>query len=450
MTNLFLTRDKFMKQFPPVKISKSEFVDIFRVTYKGDPSLSSIFDLSNIQSNKSVIKSTSDARYKNKTKIIEYFYDVIVANRYKYLDTFYNSYFHFDNPYELKWDKNSTTPLVELGKLEPSLLDEFNYSEIDKDRFIEILEYFIENNLTIVSVQKNDGARVLIRNLNYQDILHLTKITNTSKCRVSFWQTLLNVYNDLVLEDRFFAPSSIGLYLRTKANGTINFNNFFYLFQQYQPKASILNPFTIYWILENYFKGRRLFTPVLSWCSYLMAFYHSDYESYVGVDVMKNVCDRAEFLATYYSTLNQSNAERHVDIWCRPSESLLHCSKFMKTYTNYFDTVLWCPPYFDMEIYQSNNQSVTNYPDYEEWLEKYFHQTVLLVNAVCKRGSKIGVIMNDYSNLQGRYYPLIQDFVKILRLHFSLVNIIELANRVSPLRVNKRSRSEKLFIFQKE
>lgn len=440
----FLTLERFLSYFPPIEMSKQEFANTFRVTYKNNPTLNEIFDENKILNGKSVIKSLDDSRYLNRYEIIDYFYDIIIANRYKYLELFYNSYFGFKNPYLLKWNAD---PLVSVSNIDPQALYALNTADLQDKR--ELLEAILEKGITKVSVQKNDLARIMIRNLNYLDILHTTRILNTSKSKVSFWETLINVYNKLTLEDRFFAPSSIGLYLRKKTGDQINYNNFFYLFQQYQPKASILNPFTVYWLLQNVFKGKTLFTPVLSWSSYLTAFFHSDYNYYVGVDVIPRVCERAQSLVGYYRTLKPNNINKEVEIYCQPSESLLHSPDFLERFDQFFDTVLWCPPYFNMEIYEGEEQSINLYPDYQQWLNKYYKATVQLCYRVTPKGALIGIIMNDYYLLDGSFYPLIKDFHAVTDQYFTLVNVIELINRTSPLRVNKKNRTEKLFIYIK-
>ena len=443
----FLSLDEFLDFFPRINLTKSQFYNTFRITYKNNPTLKELFDEKNIAEKKSVIRSTEDARYLNREKIVDYFYDIIIDHRYLYLSKFYKSYFEFKNPYTLKWNVD---PLMTRHVLDGDLLDSVNNTSDDELR-LEVMESILEEPLERVSLQKNDAMRIMIRNLNYLDILHTTRITNTSKSRVSFWETLLKVYNELSLEDRFFAPSSIGLFLREKKGEAINYNNFFYLFQQYQPKASILNPYTVYWILENYFNGERLFTPVLSWSSYLAAFFHTKhYREYVGVDVIPRVCDRARSLARYYEELQPLNASRKVTIYCQPSESLLQDAPFRKKYNRYFDSVLWCPPYFDMEIYEGENQSIRKYPEYGEWLENYFRATVELCYFTTKRNAIIGVIMNDYYTLDGQYYPLIEDFNLILLEYFKLTQIVELVNRTSPLRVNKKGRTERLFLYIRE
>jgi hypothetical protein len=319
----------------------------------------------------------------------------------------------------------------------------------------------IDEPLWGLSLQKNDASRRIIRNLNYLDILHQTKVTNTVKAKTSFWQTFINAYNLLILEDRFFAPSSIGQFLKAKnSTNDINYNVFFYLFQQYQPKASILNPYTINWMLKNIFQGTKLLTPVLSWDSYLVAFMHSDWEHYVGIDVMKGICDRSQFLFDHYQNelkpILTSKAEiarlnrKKIDIYCQPSESLLYDQQFTTQYHNYFDCILMCPPYFNMEIYPEGEQSTDSYPTYGEWLTKYWEDTVILSYMVLAPGKRFAFIINNYVSLKKDEYPLIQDLNLIALKYFKLVGAFSLLNRVSPLRVNKKGRTEMLFVYEKE
>jgi hypothetical protein len=268
------------------------------------------------------------------------------------------------------------------------------------------------------------------------------------------------MYNKLQLEDRFFAPSSIDLFLKDKGTvnerkpgtGGINYNNLFYLFQAYQPKASIFNPYSICWILRNLLgtaSSRRLFTPVLSWGSYIPAFMHSEYTEYLGVDVMPSVCKKAEFLGQYYADFGAPYNSKHITIKCTPSERLADDPVFLKHYDSYFDTVLLCPPYFDMEIYSEGEQSILSYPDYDDWLNKYWRQTVN-VSAHCLRsGGVFAMIANDYNTLTGEVKNITHDLDRIAKEFFNPVDIYYLQNRTSPLRVNAKDRTERLFIYRK-
>ena len=454
---MFLTLADFLAYFPNINITKDEFVKKFVVTYSNRPTLADLFAL------KSVIKDQDDPRYINRDQIIDYFYDIIIVNRQKYLTEFYRSYFELPDFYGLKWDGVKILNECKVNYDEKNFIDTWiNYIEHPDQYKIKMLEKFnllIDQPLPGLSLQKNDLSRKMVRNLNYLDILHNTSVTNTCKSKTSFWQTLINVYNQLELEDRFFAPSSIGLFLREKSGNTINYNNFFYLFQQYQPKASILNPYTINWILKNLFSGKKLFTPVLSWVSYLIAFMHSDWDHYVGVDVMQSVCNRTQFLFDYYKktikpTLKiQTEIDRlnrkSIDLYCQPSESLLYDDQFISKYNDYFDAILLCPPYFNMEIYPQGQQSIDLYPNYDDWLTHYFEDTVALCHFVLKKGKRFGFIINNYVSLKKDEYPLIQDLNLIALKYFKLVGAYNLLNRVSPLRVNHKKRTEMLFLYEK-
>ncbi len=456
---MFLTLADFLSYFPLIDITKEEFVKKFIVTYSGRPTLEDLFNL------KSVIKTTDDPRYVNRDQIITYFYDVVIVNRHKYLTEFYKSYFELPDFYGLKWDGVNIHTPFNVNFDHPTFISAWtNYldnpdKKTNKELMLTEFNKIIDQPLSGLSLQKNDLSRKMVRNLNYLDILHNTQVTNTCKSKTSFWQTLINVYNKLELEDRFFAPSSIGLFLREKNGDMINYNNFFYLFQQYQPKASILNPYTINWILKNVFTGTKLFTPVLSWVSYLIAFMHSDWEHYVGVDVMKGVCNRAQFLFDHYQKELKSQMtskkeidrlnKKQIDLYCQPSESLLYDDQFVDKYQDYFDAILLCPPYFNMEIYPEGEQSISLYPSYDEWLSKYWEDTVALCHLVLKKGQRFGFIINNYVSLKKDEYPLIQDLNVISLKYFKLVGAYNLLNRVSPLRVNHKKRTEMLFVYEK-
>jgi hypothetical protein len=431
---MFLTLDKFLAHFPPIQISKEEFAENFTVMYSKPQSLAAIFALVPAGRGKPIIKKPeTDRRYLNQDKVIEYFYEIIIRNRDKYLTCFYESYFQFKDPDTMKWE----------GVNLLSKKQDFEHE--------------------VISLQKNDPSRRLIRNLFYLELLDLTEVTNTVKSHVSFWGALDNMYNKLQLEDRFFAPSSVDLFLKDKGTKReqqtgvreINYNNLFYLLQAYQPKASIFNPYSIKWIMDNVldhhlgYKGKSIFTPVLSWGSYMAAFMHSDYQEYVGIDVMPSVCDKVEFMADWYSQKSSKYAQKKTKIYCQPSETLLTDKTFLKKYQNNFDCVLVCPPYYDMEIYHEGPQSLELYPDYNQWLQMYWGKTVEMCCKITKKGGIFAMIANDYKSLDGESYPLVEDLHQQVSSCYQLVQTYYLQNRTSPLRVNTKDRTERLFIYRK-
>jgi hypothetical protein len=435
---MFLSLDDFLKHFPLMEISKADFAKQFKVMYATPQTLQQIFDREPTGRGKPIIKTLDDKRYVAREELIEYLYEIVIRNRHKYLTFFYQAYFEFKDPRKMNW-KN---------------IDLISSTKID--------------DYTVISLQKNDDSRHIVRNIFYLELLDLTKVTNTVKSRVSFWRSLENMYNKLELEDRFFAPSSIDLFLRAKGTKKealsgqkeINYNNLFYLFQAYQPKASIFNPYSIKWIMDNVFpkylsqsqsqSGYRIFTPVMSWASYLIGFMHSDkYQEYFGVDVMPSVCDKCEQLAFWYQQL-EPKFNKKVTIRCQPSETLLDDKEFMAKQREYFDVTLICPPYFDMEIYHEGPQSTELYPNYDEWLQRYWKDTVRVIHNVTKPGGVLAVIANDYQTLDGESYPLTSDLNKITSQYFGLEEMFYLQNRTSPLRVNAKDRTERLFIYRRK
>lgn len=464
----FLSLSEFLGHFPPVEISRDEFCHKFRVSYKSVPSLHQLFNLEC----PTVIKDTNDKRYIKREAIIDYFYDIVVTNRHKYLTEFYNSYFALHSPYELKWDLPVTKSIQTGDDPNGVILPGYRQlgDESDESDQLSELDDILDHQLPSISLQKNDHSRIVIRNLNYIDLLHKTCITNSVKSGVPFWQSLLDVYNNFLLADRMFCPSSLDQFLSPKnkssVEGDVNYNIFYYLYQAYQPKASIINPYTLNWIFKHQMvpryatnaTGLRMLTPVLSWCSYLMAFMHApQWTEYVGIDVMPTVCERAGYLFDYYKSIRDSLKPadqlildcKKMKIYNTPSESLLYNNKFLNQYYEYFDSVIMCPPYYNMEIYPCGKQSIDSFPTYDAWLAGYWEQTVIMSWMCLKPGGRFLFIINDYTSLQGEYYPLIRDLNRITLRYFDLVGAYELVNRGSPLRVNQKARTEMLFVYEK-
>jgi len=439
---MFLTLDIFLKHFPSITMTREQFKYKFTVMYAIPQTLNDIFSLvpskySKAGNPKLVIKdATKDRRYLRQEDIIDYFYEIIITGRHKYLSCFYKAYFEFKDPMSLDWNTSDCKKILST----PEIFKPYS----------------------VVSSQKNDASRRIVRNLFYLQLLDETRITNTVKSHVSFWTSLCNMYNKLQLEDRFFAPSSIDTFLKEKKtikDGiTINYNALYYIFQMYQPKASIFNPYTIKWTMDNLLvphiktktiKGNlSIFTPVLSWGSYLIAYMHStDFNKYVGVDVMPTVCKKCEFLGKWYRNLSTKFKNKKTEFYCQPSESLLHNKSFK--YNNTFDCALICPPYYDMELYSEGKQSIDTYKDYNSWINGYWEQTVKLCHICLQSGGVFAFIGNDYNSLKNKTITLTKDLQNITEKYFKLVNMVYLQNRTAPMRVNAKDRTERMYIYIK-
>ena len=112
-------------------------------------------------------------------------------------------------------------------------------------------------------------------------------------------------------------------------------------------------------------------------------------EEYVGVDVIKKVCDTTAQIA------NENNIKNK--IYCCPSETLYYNEPFMKKYTNYFDYKFFSPPYYELELYEGDLQSTAQYKTYEEWLEKYWNVTMKLCYSLLKENRQLMFVISGYT-----------------------------------------------------
>lgn len=291
-----------------------------------------------------------------------------------------------------------------------------------------------------ISIQKNDASKRIIRNLFCVELLMNTHIRTSLPNKETFLMSWKNMFHKWNIDDRYFTPSVISQMMKG--------NPIHYFFQQYQPKASILNPYTIYWLLEFYFpkivpKTDTLFTPVLSWGSYALAFAHSpSWKTYIGLDVMHVACQKTQFI---------------LDTYCIKKSYKIHChsSEFMNDIMSpsSVDLVLMCPPYFEMEIYTDsiNMQSTTIYKSYQDWLNGYWIKTVQNVYATLVENGIFSYIIGNYTDYATKIqYDLVSDLASSIDTRqFSFVDKFELVNRTSPLRNNTKIRSEYLFVFKK-
>jgi hypothetical protein len=422
---MFLTQNDFLKEigaFDKVfSNNPNKFIREVIVLYRNPVSISEF--IQNMPSD--------DKRNQNLNEWISYFHNVLTTNRIEVLSKFYNSYLYTE----------------EIDTLFSKPLFRESLNDLYKNLFNETEK--------TIYVQRNDKTKRILRNIYAKEILNDTTITNSIKGKPNFWESLYNFFQGH-LDDRLFAPSSIHLYLRDKTLQTP-----IYLLQQYQSKASIINPAVLYTLLNlklnNNSHSKKLFTPEMSWSSYLLTFLSSgdDWNEYIGVDVMNSVITKSSMMYSLFKSKNP-HSKKKVSLIQKPSESLLNNSSFISKYSNSIDTIFYCPPYYDMEIYPDSSgfQSIDQYETYDEWLEKYLFATLKLCSIVLKRGGKLAVMIGNYhKKLNGEFYDLIGDFSEFMKnkreLRLKLIDDYFLKNRTSPLKNNDKLRGEILFIYEK-
>ena len=467
--DFILSKKQFVSFFkkPPRKsgkkpISVKKFIDLATVTYSKPCTVREAFkrfngtmvkdnrkkrshnkkESENVKNSDEIVM-IPDYRTRYECEIISYFYEILVNNPDVYLGQFYDAYFKFTNHDKLNWKK------VEIEDM--------------------------DNNT--ISLQKNDASKRVVRNLHFLDILLYTKVTNTMKCQYTFWESLKNLFLHYIIPDRMFCPSCLELMI-TQKNTTlsdkvdgeervpeehkkINYNTLFYLFQQYQPKAFIMNPYILLWLIEyspwarSSGKKLKLFSPVTG-VSYMMAYLQSSrYNEYVAIDVNTRMGTQSKNYMLHYQENGMFN-DKDYTFYNKPSEKV-RVRNLIHDDSDKFDTIIWHPPYFRMELYQhcdkdssSHNQSTNKYVEYSAWIDGYIVPTMKLCYKTLKSGGILYLIVSNYNTLDGKSYDIVNDMNDLFTECRHLEKIVEfdLVNRTSPLRVNKKKRLEKLLIWR--
>lgn len=190
-------------------------------------------------------------------------------------------------------------------------------------------------------------------------------------------------------------------------------------------RPSTFNPATYKGILDSVFEGEVLFAPVMGWDAYQVAFYSSQFKKFVATDVIPDVVDNGRLLQQEYLKYQDKNIfetdTKEVDLYLCPSEQLASRHQFDVKYQDQVDAVLFSPPYFDLEIYNSEDQSFANFPNYEDWLAGYWEQTVLLCKKVMKPGAKFGFVISNYRNADKKMTTISQDMRDVVAKHLTQV-----------------------------
>lgn len=413
-TNMFVGFDDFYKQNiieneNARQLTIADFCKSFIISYSKPISLADYFEKKKNNEN--------DKRIMYQNELINKLYTDFYTHKKDTCERFFNSYLH---------------PKIHSVH---HLQKYFVYKNIlDLNSPSETLQKYI-------SMQKNDASKRIIRNIFYKELLQDTIISTSVPKKKSLLVCWKDAFNNFTLDDRYFSPSVIDQYLR----GT----PIHYFFQQYQPKASIINPYVIYWLLDFYFPKicphtHSIYTPVLSWGTYGLAFcFTKNWSFYHGTDVMESVCKKTNLIQSNYNYQNKK-----FYIYNERSEKL----KTLQDKQN-VDLVLCCPPYYKMELYVDNieNQSTEKYKSYIDWLNNYWIETVNNCYDILVDDGIFAFIIGNYKDYKTRkIVDLISDCNNVFaQERWTLIDKIELGNRQSTLRKNTKTRSEYLFVYRK-
>ena len=253
----------------------------------------------------------------------------------------------------------------------------------------------IDPPMSLTQLNNNEQVKYknIVRNMYFEDIL---KKTQSGMENIKTYMNVLDdLYNNYIIDYKLLTPSA-RFYTKEGRIGSV-FSSFYF-------RASILNPYVIYSLNMKLLHGMRIFTPTLGWSSYCYGFLECpDVVEYVGNDIIPSVCKNTKT----FSRINYPN--KHVDIWCQPSEDLLTNTKFMRSYKGHFDVVFFSPPYYRLELYEGKNQSTTRYSSYEEWLRGYWENTIQLCWHVLAPGGRLCYIISNYKQKDNTSVNLIKD-----------------------------------------
>ena len=299
------------------------------------------------------------------------------------------------------------------------------YGEIGRD-----LEYYFNfpyNRILddgVFSGQINAKYGKLCRAANFY-AAHNTVRTNVGNHAYrTVFADLKLMFEEFIINYRVPTPAFFDVVCRIDEVG---YKNFWQLLMPYFNKPSILNPYTYKEILNELFCGDTLFAPCMSWNSCQLAFYNSKFSHFISTDVIPSVVENGRTLHLDWQDWNNSrsvlfNEDKTTDLYLCPSEQLQKRHKFIDKYHGQVDAVLFCPPYFDLELYDSLDQSVNSFPDYQDWLSGYWEETVKTCVEAMRPGARFGFIISNYSHDCGkRLIPISDDMANIVAKHLTQV-----------------------------
>ena len=260
----------------------------------------------------------------------------------------------------------------------------------------------------------------LCKNINFDDFYNTKKLyTNDSEYVFGLIKVM---YEQFYIRNSLCCPAFFDHIINTRDD----YNQFWLDFWMGANKASIFNPYTFKSILDTQFTGKTLFTPCMGWNAYQIAYYNSEFEHLITTDVIDNVVANAHKLHTTYKRWRDTNMfqkhfvdEKTIDAYLCPSEQLESRHKFIETYTDQVDAVLFCPPYFDLELYPGDEQSTNSFPDYKQWLNGYWEETIKLCAKVMKPGAKFGFIISNYRTHEKQDNTISEDMKALVEKHLT-------------------------------
>ena len=322
----------------------------------------------------------------------------------------------------------------------------------------ENLEFYFkipDNNIldgNTFSGRTNSKYGRICKNINFENFYNTKKLYNNDS---EFCFGLLKVmFEEFKIRNSLASPAFFDHICKIDDN----YGQFCLDFMIGANRASIFNPATYKGIMKNVFKGDTIFAPVMGWNAYQLGFYGTDWKNFIATDVIPGVVNNGKLLHQEYNSIKENSLfelqDKNVDLYLCPSEQLASRHQFDVKYKNQVDAVLFSPPYFDLEIYDSEDQSFANFPNYDDWLKGYWEETVKLCCEVLKPGAKFAFVISNYRNKAKEEVQISQDMRDVVLKHLPLDSQYRVQwSAISSTRQAKKTvggNFEDLWVFEKK
>lgn len=292
----------------------------------------------------------------------------------------------------------------------------------------------------------------ICKNINFDNFYNTRKLySNDFEYTLGLMKAM---FEDFKIRNSLAAPAFFDHICKIKDN---NYHQVWTDFMIGCNRASIFNPATYKGIVDELLPGEVLFAPVMGWNAYQLAFYSGKYKKFIATDVIPNVVNNGHKLHQAWQEYKDNSffeiADKEVDLYLCPSEELDRRHNFINKYRNSVDSVLFSPPYFDLEIYPSEDQSFTNYPNYEDWLVNYWEATVKLCYQVLKPSGRFAFVISNYRNKAKQEVKISEDMRDFAQLHFGQPKHYKIQwSAIASSRQAKKTRDgnfEDIWLFEK-
>jgi|TARA_Y100000389_G_C17432226_1_gene503378 hypothetical protein len=312
-----------------------------------------------------------------------------VKRNQKIMDYTPDEFFEARNDFRLVQKEQYYRNLYEICVTDrETTLEMWFNSHIKIDNLSKHMNFSLSDNILkdgVIHGRLQNKGRI-VKNINFDKIFATKKYS--SEDNMPILNELKCMFTDYIINSNLIIPHGFKKVI-SKDLSTI-----FAIMRGTRHRASIFNPYTYGWLLQNYFEGERVIAPTAGWNAYQIGFHQTDWKEFTCIDVIESVIENVSDIADYYNT-NPFTENKIVSGHCCPSEKVLLEEK------NYYDLSLCSPPYFNLEIYETDNQnqSVNNFPEYNDWLEGYWNATVENILPTLKSGGTFAFVISNYKDV---------------------------------------------------